>query len=235
MTLNTSIGQGDVLATPLQIANAYAVIANGGTLYAPNLGQAILDPITGEPTLEFGARVLRDLYWPDEFASPIWDGLAEVTTYGPDDFEPARNGTARKAFEGFPHSTWPVGGKTGTSEKQSLPGQPLVADFALFAGYGPLPTPQYVGVAILEEAGFGGEQAAPVIRKIFQCIATDTVPLALTAAEQDQLSEAEILALEADLDAPEGEADSVDAEDTATTQFTETGADGEEITIRGCD
>ena len=234
MTLNTSIGQGDVLATPLQIANAYAVIANGGTLYAPNLGEAILDPITSEPVLEFGPRILRDLYWPDEFSSPIWDGLAGVTTYGPDDED--RKGTAVKPFSAFPHSAWPVAGKTGTSEKQALPGQPPIADFALFAGYGPLPTPQYVGVAIMEEAGFGGDSAAPVIEKIFRCIATDTVPLALTVAEQEELSEAEILALEETIEAGEEAAESEDGSDAAgATEFTVTGTDGEEITVRGCD
>ena len=49
-TLNTSIGQGDVLATPLQIVNSYSALVNGGTLYAPNLGQRILDPHYGRDT-----------------------------------------------------------------------------------------------------------------------------------------------------------------------------------------
>ncbi len=242
MTLNTSIGQGDVLATPLQIANAYAVIANGGTLYAPNLGAAILDPITGDPELEFGPRVLRDLYWPSEFESPIWDGLAGVTTYGPDDDD--RKGTAVKPFTGFPHSVWPVGGKTGTSEKQALPGAPPIADFALFAGYGPLTSPEYVGVAILEEAGFGGDSAAPVIEKIFRCIATNTVPLALTLAEQDELSAAEVIALEEGLDAESEESEEAEGDSLGDPRddpalngnvLTYEGPDGEILPVQGCD
>ena len=179
MTLNTSIGQGDVLASPLQIANAYAVIANGGTLYAPNLGKAVVDPITGEIETQFGPRIVRELYWPPLISDPINVGLAGVTTYGPDDQD--RKGTALTAFSGFPHDEWPVSGKTGTSEKESAD-----ADFAVFAGFGPLPNPEYVGVAILEEAGFGGAFAAPVIREIFERIAMGTVPERITEAEQDQ-------------------------------------------------
>lgn len=181
-TLNTSIGQGDVLATPLQIANAYSVIANGGTLYAPNLGARVIDPITGEEVLSFGPRVIRELYWPSLIRDPIWDGLAGVTIYGPDGED--RSGTGLTAFQGFPHETWPVGGKTGTSEKFGAD-----ADFALFAGYGPLPAPEYVAVVVLEEAGFGGNVAAPTVRRVFELIATDSVPEHLTQAEQDERDE----------------------------------------------
>ncbi len=193
-TLNTAIGQGDVLATPLQIANAYAVIANGGTLYAPNLGRTVLDPITGETELEFGPRIIRELYWPPEVRNPIWDGLAGVTTYN----DGANVGTAVQAFAdvGFPHDRWPVAGKTGTSEKQSAASP--IADFALFAGYGPLPNPDYVAVAVLEEAGFGGDVAAPVIARIFERIANDTVPEVLTEAERNARDAAEAARFEQD-------------------------------------
>lgn len=182
MTLNTSIGQGDVLASPLQVANAYAVVANGGTLYAPNLGAAVVDPITGEVETEFGPRVVRELYWPRLISDPIGDGLAGVTTYGPDDLD--RKGTALTAFAQFPHDEWRIAGKTGTSEKASAD-----ADTAVFVGFGPLPNPEYVGVAILEEAGFGGAFAAPVISRIFERIALGTVPERLTEDEQDKRDE----------------------------------------------
>lgn len=196
-TLNTSIGQGDVLATPLQVASAYSVIANGGTLYAPNLGRAVVDPITGDEIFEYLPRATRELYWPRLVRDPIWDGLAGVTIYGPDDLD--RKGTATSAFDGFPHADWPVAGKTGTSEKVSAS-----ADFALFAGYGPLPNPEYVAVVVLEEAGFGGNVAAPVVRRIFERIATDTVDEVLTQAERDarDAAEAELFEQGIDPDAP---------------------------------
>lgn len=204
-TLNTSIGQGDVLATPLQIANAYAVLANGGTLFAPNLAAAVVDPITGETELEFGPRVIRDLYYPPSFSDPISDGLAGVPSFT----SGAQAGTAVKAFSevGFPLQRWPVAGKTGTSEKQAEEG--LIADFALFAGYGPLPDPEYVGAIVLEEAGFGGDWAAPVLARIFDKIARDEVPEVLTEAEADAKARAEAEAFEeAEVgDGVEGEGD----------------------------
>ena len=94
MTLNTSIGQGDVLATPLQIATAYAAIANGGTVYAPNLALSVNDPITDEVEISYEARVINELYYPPLISEPISAGLAGVTTF--DDGE--NEGTATQAF-----------------------------------------------------------------------------------------------------------------------------------------
>ena len=181
-TLNTSIGQGDVLATPLQIANAYAALINGGTLYAPNIGLRTINPITGETEVQYDARVTRELYLPDAFSQPIIDGLAAVTTWRRTDN--GLEGTAYSAFLNFPHEDWPVSGKTGTSEKQSL--DALIADYALFVGWGPNPEPEYVAVVILEEAGFGGSVAAPVVRRYFEQIAYGIVPRYLSVAEADE-------------------------------------------------
>lgn len=181
MTINTSIGQGDVVATPVQIANAYATIANGGLHFAPGLADAVLDPITGEVEQRYRPRLLNEVYFPAEFRDPIMEGLvgAVAESDGTDDA-----GTATLAFQsvGFPLATWPVAGKTGTSEKLGPNGVPL-ADFAMFAGFGPVEDPQWVGTVILEEAGFGGNYAAPVFAAVMNAIATGTVPPALTAAE----------------------------------------------------
>ena len=183
-TLNTSIGQGDVLATPLQIANAYAALVNGGTLFAPNLGLRTLDPVTGESEVEFQSRITRELYLPDAFTQPINEGLAGVTTWRRSDN--GQEGTAYTAFLNFPHEEWPVSGKTGTSEKQST-GQ-LIADYGLFVGWGPNPDPEYVVVVVLEEAGFGGAVAAPVVRRYFEQIAYGIVPRYLSRAEADEVA-----------------------------------------------
>ena len=176
-TIQTAIGQGDVLATPVQIAAGYATLANGGSFYSPNLADAVLDPVTEEVELDFGARLQRTIYYPQKFSDPITLGLQEVTTFE----NGTEGGTAYTAFAdvAFPHASWPVAGKTGTSEKDG------VADFALFAGYGPLPSPSYVGVIVMEEAGFGGEVAAPVIARLFGAIANESVPEAKTEAEKD--------------------------------------------------
>jgi len=179
-TLNTSIGQGDMLATPLQIANSFAVLANGGTLFAPNVVQAILDPITGEQLRTFGPRVVRRVFYPDHFEATINAGLAGVMTFDDPD-EDKQDGTAFGAFKDFPHEEWPVLGKTGTSERQNI-GR-VTADTALFVAWGPGDDPEYVASIVIEEAGFGGNFAAPVIRQIFEAIATDSVPPAYTRDE----------------------------------------------------
>ena len=186
-TLNTSIGQGDVLATPLQIVNAYSALINGGTLYAPNLGARTLDPISGETQVEFAPRVLKEIYLPDAFSDPILEGLADVTTWRS---EIGTEGTAYNAFKDFPHDEWPVSGKTGTSEKQVE--NALIADYGLFVGWGPNPNPEYVAVVVLEEAGFGGQVAAPVIRRYFERIALGSVPAYLSQSEKDELAKREL-------------------------------------------
>ena len=186
-TLNTSIGQGDVLATPLQIANSYAALINGGTLYAPNLGKRVLNPITAETEIEFSPRTLKNIFLPSTFSDPILEGLAAVTTWRSDI---GTEGTAYNAFKDFPHEEWPVSGKTGTSEKQVE--NRLIADYGLFVGWGPNPEPEYVAVVVLEEAGFGGQVAAPVVRRYFERIATGTVPRYLNQDELDELAEQQL-------------------------------------------
>ena len=186
-TLNTSIGQGDVLATPLQIANSYAALINGGTLYAPNLGKRVLNPITAETEIEFSPRTLKNIFLPSTFSDPILEGLAAVTTWRSDI---GTEGTAYNAFKDFPHEEWPVSGKTGTSEKQVE--NRLIADYGLFVGWGPNPEPEYVAVVVLEEAGFAGQVAAPVVRRYFERIATGTVPRYLNQDELDELAEQQL-------------------------------------------
>lgn len=173
-TLNVSIGQGDVNATPLQIANAYAVFANGGTLYAPNIAARVLDALTGEVIMEFGPRVLNEVWMPPEVRNPILDGLVGVTQQ--------EEGTGFEAFEEFPTLSWPVAAKTGTSEVNDK------ADFAVFAAFGPEPDSEYVMAIVLEEAGFGGEAAAPVVRRVLEPIATETLEERLTDEELEELA-----------------------------------------------
>jgi penicillin-binding protein 2 len=173
-TLNVSIGQGDVNATPLQIANAYAVFANGGTLFAPNIAARVIDPITGEIIMEFGPRVVNEVWLPPEARDPIVDGLIGVTQQ--------EEGTAFDAFEDFPTLSWQVAAKTGTSEVDGK------SDFAVFAAFGPEPESEYVVAIVLEEAGFGGEAAAPVVRRVLEPIATNTVAERLTDEELEELA-----------------------------------------------
>ena len=155
--INMSIGQGDVLVTPLQLANAYGTFANGGTRYVPRIAHRIQtsdsppsivrdEPVTAAGTVDLPVA-LRD---------PIVSGLRGVIA--------SDEGTAYNAFAGFP-STMSVAGKTGTAQVRGK------QDSALFAAFAPVEDPQYAVAVVLEESGFGGATAAPVARRILEAIA----------------------------------------------------------------
>ena len=195
-TINLAIGQGNLLATPLQMANLYAVVASDGKVHQPNIATRITDR-NGNVLEEFGPRLVRQIEWSAQVSEPLLDGLNGVTAYNlpsPTDDDALLRGTAYEAFnlpaEGgvdFPLNAWPVAGKTGTAEKLGK------ADFAWFAGFGPAPwpergfqhTPEVVVAMVLEEAGFGGDVAAPAVARILYPIATGTVERARTAKEVD--------------------------------------------------
>jgi penicillin-binding protein 2 len=151
-TINMSIGQGDVLATPLQLANSYAAIANGGTLHQPHLGMKLMDGSEEVKNLDnYGSRSVEVS---PEHLQAIRSSLEAVTTVG----------TAASTFVNSPLNAIGVAGKTGTAEISRK--QP----YAWFAAYAPARDPQYVVAVMLEEGGHGGETAAPIARRIFEGI-----------------------------------------------------------------
>jgi penicillin-binding protein 2 len=154
-SVNVGVGQGDVLVTPLQLANGYATLANGGTRYVPQIALRAQAYQTGEVTQEFQPQVAGkvDMTGPERQA--LLDGLAGV---------PVR-GTAARAFAGFPLDAFPIAGKTGTAQVDNK------ADTALFSAFGPLNAPKYQVTAVLEESGFGATSAAPVVRRVFEVLA----------------------------------------------------------------
>jgi penicillin-binding protein 2 len=158
----TAIGQGDVLVTPLQLADAYATFANGGTLYSPNVALRVLRHGSKQVVRQIAPRVVHQVNLPPEIRQPILDGLVGVTQN--------REGTAYAVFQGFPNDTFPVAAKTGTAEVHGK------ADTAVFSAFGPAPAPKFVVTVMLEEAGFGGVAAAPVARKVLDYV-SGAVPL----------------------------------------------------------
>ena len=150
--LNIAIGQGDLQVSPLQLAVGYGALANGGTVYRPHLGRALLDPAGGRVVRRVEPRVAGVAKVPAGALAAVGQGLASVPAAG----------TAAPAFAGFPLDRFPVAGKTGTAD---LPPQ---APFAWFASYAPVGDPRYVVVVVVEQGGHGGESAAPVARAIYQ-------------------------------------------------------------------
>ncbi|MBC7246946.1 MAG: penicillin-binding protein 2 [Actinobacteria bacterium] len=162
-TVNMAVGQGDILVTPLQLANLYAAIANRGPFYRPHVGKEILTYL-GETVETIQPQRLGDITEPRN----------ELGIYvGKDKLDVVRSaltgvvgggGTAAGAFAGFPISQIPVAGKTGTAEVQGK--QPC----AWFACYAPAYDPRYVVVVMVEEGGHGGLVAAPIARHILEYI-----------------------------------------------------------------
>jgi penicillin-binding protein 2 len=154
--LNVAIGQGDTAITPLQLANAYAAFANGGTVFAPRVASAVVDRDGGE-IRQVGAQVLQRSELPAGARAALHAGFRGVVADS--------NGTAFNAFAGFPLSAFPVAGKTGTAE---ITGK---LDTSLFAAYAPADNPKYVITVVMEQAGLGSSAAAPVARRVLEGIA----------------------------------------------------------------
>jgi len=167
---NIAIGQGEVQASPLQLANAYAMLANGGTRYQPRLGESTVDADGTVTAIE--PIVAADEAIDPSYLAAINDGMARVV----DPDLGTGQGTAIRAFDGYPNANFRVIGKTGTAQVNNR------ADYALFASYAPFPSPEYAVVAILEQAGFGGDAAAPAVRRfydmLFGIVPVPTAPLA---------------------------------------------------------
>jgi penicillin-binding protein 2 len=147
--INLSVGQGDLQADPLQMAVAYAAIANGGRVLRPRLGLRIEDA-AGRALQQLDAPTARRIHVKQEYRDAILEGLHGAAS--------APGGTSTPVFAGFPI---PVAGKTGTAEHGL--GR---ADQSWYVALAPYPDPKYV-VAVTDEAGgFGAETAAPMARRI---------------------------------------------------------------------
>ncbi|WP_327580626.1 penicillin-binding protein 2 [Nonomuraea sp. NBC_00507] len=148
---NFSIGQGGVLVTPLQLARAYAAVANGGTLHSPRVGMKVVRP-DGTTVTTITPPVAGRLPASAETLRFIRNALSQVP----------KKGTAEGAFKGFPFGKVAVAGKTGTAESF---GHRDTSWFASFA-----PDPAYTVVVVLSEGGRGAEGAAPAARDIWEGI-----------------------------------------------------------------
>jgi penicillin-binding protein 2 len=151
--INLAIGQGDLSVTPLQLAVAYATVANGGYVVRPHLGQRIEDA-DGRVLQEFETPTRRKVDLDPTNRQAIMDGL-----YGAANLP---GGTSTAVFSGF---KIPVAGKTGTAEKGL--GR---ADQSWYAAITYPDDPQYVVVATDEAGGFGAERAAPMVRQIIAAL-----------------------------------------------------------------
>lgn len=148
LALNNSIGQGEILSTPLQLTQFYCGLANKGVVNRPHLvkeivqanGRRVATPVRPSFTLPFSP----------ETSALLLESLRLVVE--------GERGTARS----LRNNLYSIGGKTGTSQN------PHGLEHSLFVGVAPLEAPEIVVCAIIENAGHGSEVAAPVVGKVIR-------------------------------------------------------------------
>jgi penicillin-binding protein 2 len=146
--MNTAIGQGRTLVTPVQMAVAYAAIANGGTVVTPHLGAEL----QGEEAVGLQAPPRGRVDADPRTLAYVRAALSDTTV----------EGTASGAFAGFPLDRFPVAAKTGTAEvagKQST---------SWFASFAPADDPEYVVIVNVDQGGLGAATSGPVARAIYE-------------------------------------------------------------------
>ncbi|MBV9660977.1 MAG: penicillin-binding protein 2 [Acidimicrobiales bacterium] len=151
-----AIGQDELLVTPLQLANAYATFANGGTLYTPQLVQTAQTAF-GQTNKTFSPQAKGSVSLEPDWRSAMLSGFEGVVNNP--------HGTAYWAFAGSPLASKQIAGKTGTAQVNA-PRQ----DTSVFTSFAPASSPQYVVDAFVEDAGYGASVAAPVVREIYDAL-----------------------------------------------------------------
>jgi penicillin-binding protein 2 len=149
--VNLSIGQGDLQADPLQMAVAYAAIANGGRVVRPHLGLRVEDA-AGRAIQEMRTPPARHVAIKPQYRQAILDGLNAAAE--------SPGGTSYPVFGEDSKFPIKVAGKTGTAQRN---GQ---GDQSWYVALAPYPNPRYVIAVTIENGGFGAETAAPAAKKI---------------------------------------------------------------------
>ncbi len=147
--INYSIGQGDTLVTPLQMASVYAAIANGGTLHRPSVGKAVVSA-DGTSVKEIAPQEQGRLPMDARTRDNIDRALAGVAT----------DGSAAWRFGGWPQKQIPMHAKTGTAEVQ---GKQTTSWFASY-------TEDYAIVMTISQGGTGSGASGPAVRKIYEAM-----------------------------------------------------------------
>jgi len=163
-TVIAGIGQGYTLVTPLQLAYATAVIANGGRGLRPHIVQAIVDPATGERTeVTPQTHTVVDLKRAQQMQQVV-EAMTDVVH--------GARGTARRIGVDAPYR---IAGKTGTAQvigiaqdekydEDKVPER--LRDHALFIAFAPVEDPRIAVAVVVENGGHGGSAAAPIARTV---------------------------------------------------------------------
>ena len=176
-TISIGIGQGYNAYTPIQLAQATAVLANNGVMFRPHIVGHITDAKTGEKR-PVEPQPLRDLHLKPQNIEAIRRAMVGVN----------KEGTGARAFAGAAYES---AGKTGTAQVYSLKGAEYKAhsvkkelrDHALFIAYAPADKPTIALAVLVENGGFGAQSAAPIARMVMDYYLLGKLPAG--AAKED--------------------------------------------------
>lgn len=152
--LNAAIGQGDTAVTPLQMAMAYAAIANGGKVYEPRLVKAVMGA-DGSVIEEMSPVVKSTVDVPKSTMNFLRNSLPGVTS----------DGSGEAPFIGFPLNQIPIASKTGSAQ---VTGDKVSTSW--FASYAPSNKPKYAVVMMITQGGTGSKTSGPSVRKIYEAL-----------------------------------------------------------------
>ncbi len=170
-TISLGIGQGYNSFTMLQLAQATATLVNDGVQMKPHLVKEVVDPVSAERRFIAKEPVAELKYKPEHLAT-IRQALVDVNLYG----------TSAGSFAGAPYTS---GGKTGTAQvftvKQNEKYNAAriderLRDHALFMAYAPADQPKVALAMVVENAGFGAQNAAPIARRVFDYVIMGQYP-----------------------------------------------------------
>lgn len=148
-TYHYSIGQGDLLATPLQINNATAVIASGGKIMQPYIVDEIID-VNGNQVHKNQPVVVNENFLVPEYVKIIQNAMRQTVTTG-----------SGRSLLTIPME---ISGKTGTAQFDA---RDLEATHAWFTSYAPSSNPQIALTVLVEGGGEGSSIAVPVAKEIY--------------------------------------------------------------------
>ena len=155
--VNFSIGQGDTVITPVKLAQMYAAIANGGTIWRPTIAKAVVKT-DGTVVKAFDKEKLGSIPAEKKTISFLKASLREVVI----------SGTGAGVFSGFPIE---VSGKTGTAQVFGRnPNGGEKADTSWFASYAPTKKPRFAVVMMVSQGGFGASTSGVGVRKIYETL-----------------------------------------------------------------
>jgi penicillin-binding protein 2 len=166
------IGQGEIQATPMQMANAMCLIANRGWYYTPHFVKDIDGETAGDTLLSKYRQKISPLHIPNDYYQAVIDGMEMVVT----------NGTARNAaIDGFA-----VCAKTGTVENYFR--NKKQQNHSFFVAFAPKDNPRIAICVVVENAGFGSTWAAPIASLLMEKFLTDSIAGDKRKAEIERIS-----------------------------------------------